>query len=250
MKVTVALSCVLLLLPLISAWGGNKDKVKLQDVQAITLEQGKMVNARRVAAIPQLSCVGGTAGCHGYKPRVVQCLNRGFDGYDVQWECKADMDSAYQFGRLQVSCEGYDYPDDPYVLRGSCGLEYELELTGEGHRQQQGGHYYDDGPGHYQSYSQGSYGHGSSFGWGKLIGMIVAGTLLYWGIKVCCGSGHRRSAAYSSTPGSSYSGASSSYPSGTAGSAGVGGGTGGSGPGFWTGAAAGGLMGYLFGNRG
>ena len=40
----------------------------------------------------------------------------------LQWECKADMDSAYQFGRLQVSCEGYDYPDDPYVLRGSCGV--------------------------------------------------------------------------------------------------------------------------------
>ena len=35
--------------------GGNKDKVKLQDVQAITLEQGKMVNARRVSAIPQVS---------------------------------------------------------------------------------------------------------------------------------------------------------------------------------------------------
>ena len=32
------------------------------------------------------------------------------------------MDSGYQFGRIQVSCEGYDYPDDPYVLRGSCGV--------------------------------------------------------------------------------------------------------------------------------
>ena len=39
-----------------------------------------------------------------------------------QWECKADMDSAYRFGRIQVSCEGYDNPDDPYVLRGSCGV--------------------------------------------------------------------------------------------------------------------------------
>ncbi len=39
-----------------------------------------------------------------------------------QWECKAEMDSAYKFGRLQVSCEGYDYPEDPYILRGSCGV--------------------------------------------------------------------------------------------------------------------------------
>ena len=32
------------------------------------------------------------------------------------------MDKSYQFGRIQVSCEGYDYPDDPYVLKGSCGV--------------------------------------------------------------------------------------------------------------------------------
>ena len=39
-----------------------------------------------------------------------------------QWECKTEMDSKYRFGRLDVSCEGYDYPEDPYVLRGSCGV--------------------------------------------------------------------------------------------------------------------------------
>ena len=32
------------------------------------------------------------------------------------------MDNAYQFGRIQVTCEGYDYPDDPYILKGSCGV--------------------------------------------------------------------------------------------------------------------------------
>ena len=37
-----------------------------------------------------MRCVGGTAGCHAFQPRVVQCVNRGFDGYDVQvcvWPC-------------------------------------------------------------------------------------------------------------------------------------------------------------------
>ena len=37
------------------------------------------------------------------------------------------MDNAYQFGRIQVSCEGYDYPDDPYVLKGSCGVRADDE---------------------------------------------------------------------------------------------------------------------------
>ncbi len=32
------------------------------------------------------------------------------------------MDNDYRFGRVEVSCEGYDYPEDPYVLRGSCGV--------------------------------------------------------------------------------------------------------------------------------
>jgi len=48
-----------------------------------------------------------------------QCRNVGSDGFDVQWECKAEMDDSYRFGKIQVSCEGYDYPNDPYVLKGN-----------------------------------------------------------------------------------------------------------------------------------
>jgi hypothetical protein len=35
-------------------------------------------------------------------------------------------------GPVTVSCEGYTSPNDPYVLRGSCGLEYTLEYTPRG----------------------------------------------------------------------------------------------------------------------
>ena len=50
----------------------------------------------------------------------------------LQWECKSDMDNLYRFGEIEVICEGYDYPDDPYITKGSCGLEYTLEYTKEG----------------------------------------------------------------------------------------------------------------------
>ena len=43
----------------------------------------------------------------------------GSDGFDVQWECKTEMDDSYRFGKIQVSCEGYDYPNDPYILKGT-----------------------------------------------------------------------------------------------------------------------------------
>ena len=43
-----------------------------------------MTNSRRTHPVPQLKCVGGSAGCSAFTPSVVQCYNRGSDGYDVQ----------------------------------------------------------------------------------------------------------------------------------------------------------------------
>lgn len=57
-----------------------------------------------------------------------------------QWECRTDMDNAYRFGRIEVSCEGYNHPADAYILKGSCGLEYTLELTREGRGKHTGSH--------------------------------------------------------------------------------------------------------------
>ena len=34
------------------------------------------------------------------------------------------MDNEYRFGNIQVSCEGYAYPDDPFILQGSCGVSF------------------------------------------------------------------------------------------------------------------------------
>ena len=49
------------------------------------------------------------------------------------------MDSKYRFGKIDVSCEGYDHPDDPYVLRGSCGVRREREREGAGGERERGG---------------------------------------------------------------------------------------------------------------
>merc|ERR1712038_394763 len=143
-----------------AAWGfGSKDpgKVLLKDVQVLTLKAGQMTTGRRSSPVPQLNCVGGSAQGH-FNPQAVQCYSRGFDGQDVQWECKADMDNLYRFGSVEVICEGYDYPDDPYILKGSCGLEYTLELTKEGQRQQRSSNnYYSSDNSHYQKTSSSTY---------------------------------------------------------------------------------------------
>ncbi|XP_038125574.1 store-operated calcium entry-associated regulatory factor [Cyprinodon tularosa] len=121
-----------------TTYGWNQDSVLLRDVQALTLYRNRYTTARRSSPVPQLKCVGGSAGCHAFIPEVVQCVNKGWDGVDVQWECKADLDNAYRFGRIEVSCEGYNHPSDDYILKGSCGLEFTLELTQEGQRRSPG----------------------------------------------------------------------------------------------------------------
>lgn len=223
-------SCfVSLVITQVSAWGSSsQDRVLLEKVSAITLEEGKMTNARRSSPIPQLECVGGSAGCHSYHPRVVQCRNVGFDGYDVQWQCTADMDAAYRFGRVEVSCEGYDNPDDPYILRGSCGLRYEIDLTEEGKQRGQRGQYHDNQHGD-SYYTDNSYNRSSGFGWGKLIGFVIMGCVIYWMLKVCCGVGRRTTSTAHSTSSSSQYTSGGSYPSSGA-VPGAGGGGG-----FWSG---------------
>ncbi|GLB40405.1 putative oligopeptide transporter [Lyophyllum shimeji] len=62
-----------------------------------------------------------------YSPEVVRCVSLpGGHGTDVDWKCEADLPEALRFGRVEVSCEGWSRPGDPYVLKGSCSLEYRL----------------------------------------------------------------------------------------------------------------------------
>lgn len=60
------------------------DRILLRDIQALTLHYDRYTTSRRLDPVPQLKCVGGTAGCDTYIPKVIQCQNKGWDGYDVQ----------------------------------------------------------------------------------------------------------------------------------------------------------------------
>jgi hypothetical protein len=65
---------------------------------------------------------------------------------------RADVQD-YRLGSVSVACEGYDYPEDPYILAGSCGLEYTLELTQQGSDKRAGSHQYAGSS--YNSYTKG-----------------------------------------------------------------------------------------------
>ena len=99
-------------------------KKRLTDIKAITLHVGKQSTWRRATSQQQLQCHGHL--CQ-YAPDTVQCTNMGTDGLAVQWSCEADLPATLSFKDSDVNCEGWDWPEDPYVLVGSCTLSYSLK---------------------------------------------------------------------------------------------------------------------------
>jgi len=127
------------------------DSVLLSNVKTLTLRKDLKTSHRRVAAVPQaryplshakrapltplqqLKCIGGNAKGL-YDIDVMRCKNQGSDYEDenIQWTCTASLPADFKLGSTDVICEGYESSKDPYILKGSCGVEYRLQLTALG----------------------------------------------------------------------------------------------------------------------
>jgi len=219
-------------------------RVLLENVQVLTLHSGEWTTGRRSSAVPQLKCVGGSARQYANRIDAVQCTNSGSDGYDVQWKCETQMDSTVKFGKISVSCEGYDYPDDPYILAGSCGLEYTLEYTSGSHS---------------NSYSHGynSYDTGSTSGFGRIILLGIIAFIAYNVYQQCVRvRGPGMPAPPPATGGQYWGPGGPGRPNGGPGYGGYNDncqpppsnhyGSSNWQPGFWSGLATGGALGHLF----
>ncbi|KAF8316948.1 hypothetical protein F5887DRAFT_1088947 [Amanita rubescens] len=80
-------------------WGSNS-RVQLSKITALTFGKHSQAVGRR------------TEVCKG-KP------------------CEADLPDALRFGKFEVSFEGWSGPGDPFVVKGSCSLEYgQVEVPG------------------------------------------------------------------------------------------------------------------------
>ncbi|KAH6719599.1 transmembrane protein-like protein 66 [Leptodontidium sp. MPI-SDFR-AT-0119] len=109
-----------------------KDAILLSSVKTLTLRSNALTSHRRVSAIPQLKCVG--PACKHHAVERMRCTNQGssYNEEDIEWSCTADMPEDFKLGSTEVTCEGYTSRDDPYILKGSCGVEYRLLLTEQG----------------------------------------------------------------------------------------------------------------------
>lgn len=111
-----------------------RNAVLLSKISTLTLRSGKKTSSRRVSPVPQLQCVGPSSVCALYSVDVMRCRNEGadYDVNDAQWTCVASLPEEFKLGSTDVSCEGYESSQDPYVLKGSCGVKYRLLLTDKG----------------------------------------------------------------------------------------------------------------------
>ncbi|ELR03454.1 hypothetical protein GMDG_06187 [Pseudogymnoascus destructans 20631-21] len=232
--------------------------VLLSQVKSLTLRSSASTAHRRVPAIPQLKCAGGN-GCRHYSIDVMRCKNAGsdYDDENIQWTCTADLPEEFKLGSTDVICEGYDSPEDPRVLKGSCGVEYRLLLTKRGEEVYgSGGHNVFSGQdGDVSGFAQFVF-------WAIFLG--VAAWILYsiwqdwrttrvlprreprrdgfWGRRmgaVVVVGGGGGGGDYPTDPPPPYPGTGKSSP-----------GQGGWRPGFWSGAAGGAAAGYMAGSRG
>ncbi len=125
----------LLILALTNASHARKspESVLLSSVRTLTLRKDLKTSHNRVSAVPQLKCVGGNAKGF-YEIDVLRCKNSGsaYGDEDIQWTCSASLPNEFKLGSTDVTCEGFKSTDDPYVLKGSCGVEYRLMLTDTG----------------------------------------------------------------------------------------------------------------------
>ncbi|RNA16322.1 store-operated calcium entry-associated regulatory factor [Brachionus plicatilis] len=107
---------------------GPGDRIKLSQIKSINLYKENLTNSKRNSPSLQLKCLSHSLMCHSYSPSFVKCINKGYPEANVKWECKADFGKRVKFGSHRVKCEGYDKPDDEYILANSCSLEYYLEI--------------------------------------------------------------------------------------------------------------------------
>ncbi|TPX43302.1 hypothetical protein SeMB42_g04767 [Synchytrium endobioticum] len=253
--------------PSTASWQPPK-KVLLRDTTALTFKDGAYTAGRRSKPRSQIQCVGGDA-CNKVNIPVIQCRNVGWDG-DVQWQCQAEMEDLYKFGTTEVSCEGFDYQDDPYVLKDSCSVEYTLYYTEKGRRlrkhERQSSSWFGSGPSsqpsHYDTVPS------SSSKLAKLVWLAVGAIMVYsfWRSWFSPSARARSSPSSSSAPNrNNFSSNGSDSDSGNNHSGGSGGGffggfspnsdsscrrpssssSGSTQPGFWTGLATGGILGHL-----
>lgn len=120
---------VILLLSL-SFVSAARGRVHMSDINAVTFTSGYRTRSRRGETYPQMQLDRHTPrAIRRASPSSIQCYQQAYNAFNGEshWECVADLPRGVKLGNFHISCEGYDYPGDEFVLDGSCAINYRLE---------------------------------------------------------------------------------------------------------------------------
>lgn len=114
---------LLLLLPLFSC-----KPVLLKNIDVLRFKLDQLTTPRRSLPVQQLKFIGGSGWRYENQVQYGECLNLNYRKNILypRWQCKLDVPQNTYVGSTYVVCEGYEFPDDPYITNGSCYLEYVL----------------------------------------------------------------------------------------------------------------------------
>lgn len=110
----------------IDAFATTTDRILESSIPSLLFQIGQYTTHQRVTyGREQLKCV---SGCNLWTAVSAKCDNSGLDDKGkVIWLCiTPDMPLEYKFGTTNIQCEGWDNAADPYILQGSCALNYAI----------------------------------------------------------------------------------------------------------------------------
>jgi hypothetical protein len=99
--------------------------VAFDAVTKLTFRAERQTTHRRLSALPQVNC---GEPC----PEALHAVHcaRLKEGDNRDWACVADSGDAsneFTVDDVEISCEGYNRPDDVQILSGSCALQCRVE---------------------------------------------------------------------------------------------------------------------------
>lgn len=99
--------------------------IRLQAIRFLEFSASNVTTTRHGQPKPKLQCVGDTF-CDAIQPQHVFCANIGFVHPNVVWQCNTNLPKGYSLDQVEVSCEGYGFAGNQFVLDGSCALRYAI----------------------------------------------------------------------------------------------------------------------------
>lgn len=98
-------------------------------LRQITMTTGKPTTSKKGEVHNQVECYSDPRQiCAEYGPKAIRCNNSNPANHpDPKWNCEPiDWSIRHQIVESQINCEGWDKPDDSYVVQDSCYIKIRM----------------------------------------------------------------------------------------------------------------------------